>query len=231
LGSENEYRRAIELNPNYATAHHWYSALLSIEGRLDEALDEAKRALELDPLSLPINSNLADVYDFLRQDDRAIDQCHKTIELDPSFPSAHGTLGGLLLFNGKYAEGFSELQQAATASHDEEQMEIANTVVDTFRKSGFREAVKVRIRADIDRSKREYVSPFFIAENYVIIGDKENAFQWLDKAYEEHDTFLPFLKVESGLKLIRSDPRYADLLRRIGLSAVKSDSVPGTPNH
>jgi serine/threonine protein kinase/Tfp pilus assembly protein PilF len=214
--SENEYRRAIELNPNYATAHHWYSVLLSIEGRVDEALNEAKRALELDPLSLPINQNLADVYDQLRQDDRAVEQYRKTIELDPNYP-AHDTFGRLLLVNGKYAEGFSEWQKSAVVSHDAEQMEIANAVVDTFRKSGFREAIKVHVKADIKRSKREYVSPFFIAEDYAFIGDKENAFQWLENAYEVHDTYLPWLKVESGLKLIRSDPRYADLLHRMGL--------------
>ncbi len=216
-GSEREYRRAIALNPNYATAHHWYSTVLLCEGRLDEALTEAKRALELDPLNLPINNNLAFVYSSLGQDDRAIDQYRKTIEIDPNFPPAHSNFADLLIVDGKYAEGFLELQTAATVSHDAEELKIADAIGKAFRKSGYGEAIRVSVKADIDRSRREYVQPLKIAESYAMIGDMKNAFQWLDKAYQVHDDALPYLKVAPGLRSIHSDPRYLGLLRRVGL--------------
>ena len=216
-GSESEYRRAIELNPNYATAHHWYSLRLAKEGRLDEALVEAKCALELDPLSLPINQNLGDVYGFLRQDDKAIDQFFKTIEIDPNFPSVHYSLGVQLLVDGRYEEGFAELKRGATALRDPVEIQATNAILGEFRRSGYREAIQASIRADINRSGQKNVSQSTIAARYATIGDKENAFHWLEKAYEMHDDYLPFVKVKRNFQSIRSDPRYVELLRRIGL--------------
>jgi len=119
-----------------------------------------------------------------------------------------------LFAKGQYAEGFSEWQQAISVFHAPEQ---TKAVVDAFLKSGFREAVQVNIKADIERSKREYVSPVYIAGWYALIGDNDNAFKWLNRAYEVHDDWLPLLGVEPGFRSIRSDPRYADLLRRMGL--------------
>jgi eukaryotic-like serine/threonine-protein kinase len=182
--AESEYRRAIQLNPSYATAHHWYSILLTKLRRLDEALAATNRALELDPLSLPINQNVGDVYSFMRQDAKAIAQYRKTIAIDPSFPSVHNSLAVTLLADGKYSEGFSELRQMAIALHDPERLNIANAVLDVFRKSGFRAAVQVGINADISRSGREYVSPYSIAVRYSTLGDKERTFEWLQKAYQ-----------------------------------------------
>jgi eukaryotic-like serine/threonine-protein kinase len=215
-GAESGYKRAIQLNPNYAVAHAWYSLLLSKTGRSDEALAEAKRAVELDPLSLPINRNLAEAYSSLGQDDMAIEQYRKTLQIEPSFAPARSSLAFLLMSKGRYEEGFAEFQQAASASGrwEPEQIKAAG---DAFRKSGYREAIQVVIRARIERSQRHYVSPCNTAMWYALIGDNDNAFKWLDKAYEVHDDYLPELKIEPGLRSLRSDPRYADLLRRMGL--------------
>jgi serine/threonine protein kinase/Tfp pilus assembly protein PilF len=213
-GAEREFRRAIQLNPNYATAHHWYSDLLAKTGRLEEALAEAKRAVALDPLSLPINRDLAVIYAFLGQDDMATDQYRKTLQMEPSFASARGDFAVLLLAKGRHVEGFAEWQQAVSVLHDPEQTEA---VVDAFRKSGYQEAIRVNIRTLIERSKREYVSPYYIAMWYALISENENTFKWLNKAYEVHDDNLPLLRSEPGLRSIRSDPRCADLVRRMGL--------------
>jgi eukaryotic-like serine/threonine-protein kinase len=213
-GAEKDYRRAIQLNPNYATAHHWYSVLLSTTGRLDESLAEAKRSVELDPLSLPINKHLGEVYSYLGQDDVAIAQYRKSLQIEPSFAPTRGNLAVLLFAKGQYAEGFSEWQQAVSVFHGPEQ---TKAVVDAFLKSGFREAVQVNISANVERSKREYVSPYYIAGWYALIGDNDNAFKSLNKAYEVHDDLLAYLGVEPAFRAIRSDPHFAALLRRMGL--------------
>ena len=210
-GAEKEYRRAIQLNPNYATAHHWYSLLLAETGRLQDSLVEAKRAVELDPLSLPINRHLAETYSYLGQDDIAIDQFRKTLQIEPGFASAHSYLARLLFAKGEYAEGFSEWRQGV---RDPERAKI---VVDAFHKYGHRAAIQMAIKADIEESKREYVSPYYIGAWYALISDKDNAFHWLNKAYEVHEDFLPLLRIEPCFRSIRSDPRSADLLRRMGL--------------
>ncbi len=216
--AEKEYRRAIELNANYATAHHWYSVLLTKLGRFDAALSEANRALELDPLNPAIGQNVGDVYTFMGHNSEAIEQYRKTIGIDPNFAPVHFALGADLISGGHYEEGFSEIQKAAEAVHDAEGVKLAASVLETFRKAGFHAAILASIRGDISRSAQQYVSPYTIAFRYALIGDKERAFQWLEKAYEVRDDALPYLKVDPDLrKPLAFDPRYADLLRRMGL--------------
>ena len=213
--TESGYKRAIQLNPNYAVAHAWYSLLLAKTGRSDEAVEEAKRAVELDPLSLPINRNLAEAYSSLGQDDMAIEQYRKTLQIEPSFAPAQGSLAVLLILKGRYAEGFSEYEKAVPAIGWEP--EQIKAVGDAFRKSGYRDAIQVVIRVRIERSQRVYVSPYMTGVWYALIGDSDDAFKWLNKAYEVHDDYLPELGIDPGMRSLRSDPRYADLLRRIGL--------------
>jgi tetratricopeptide (TPR) repeat protein len=203
------------LNPNYAVAHAWYSFLLSKIGRAEEGLADAKRAVELDPLSLPINRTLADVYSSLGQDEMAMDQYRKTLQIEPSFAPAHGSLAVLLISKGRYAEGFSEYEKAPADSWEPEQIKA---IGNAFRKSGYREAIQTIIRVRVERSQRkQYVSPYYTAIWYALIADNDNAFKWLNKAYEVQDHSLPEIKIEPGLRSLHSDPRYADLLRRVGL--------------
>jgi TolB-like protein/Tfp pilus assembly protein PilF len=216
--AEKEYRRAIELNANYATAHHWYSVLLTKLGRLEEALSEANRALELDPLSSAIGQNVGDVYTFMGRNSEAIEQYRKTIAVEPSFAPVHFALGVTLLSDRHYEEGFSEIEKAAEAMNDPERVTAAASVLQTLRRAGFHAAVLASIRSDLSRSTHEYVSPYGIAFRYAAIGDKERAFEWLEKAYQAHDDSLPYLRGDPDLrKTLGSDPRYADLLRRMGL--------------
>ena len=119
----------------------------------------------------------------------------------------------LLLAKGQYRDGFSEWERAPSAFEEPEQIKA---IGETFFKSGYREAIK-RAITDVERSKTEYVSPYYIAILYALIGENDNAFKWLNKAYEVNDEALPMMKVEPGLRSPRYDPRYADLLRRMGL--------------
>jgi eukaryotic-like serine/threonine-protein kinase len=216
--AEKEYRRAIQLNANYATAHHWYSVLLTKLGRLEEALSEANRALELDPLSPAIGQNVGDVYTFMGRNLEAIEQYRKTIAIDPNFGPVHFALGVTLLSDRHYDDGFSEIEKAAEAVHDPERVKVAASILDTLRKAGFRSAILASIRSDLLRSAHEYVAPYGVAFRYAAIGDKERAFEWLEKAYQAHDDSLPYLRSDPDLrKTLGSDPRYADLLRRMGL--------------
>jgi TolB-like protein/Tfp pilus assembly protein PilF len=132
--AEKEYRRAIELNANYATAHHWYSVLLTKLGRLEEALSEANRALELDPLSSAIGQNVGDVYTFMGRNSEAIEQYRKTIAVEPSFAPVHFALGVTLLSDRHYEEGFSEIEKAAEAMNDPERVTAAASVLQTLRR-------------------------------------------------------------------------------------------------
>jgi serine/threonine protein kinase len=191
-GAEKEYRRAIQLNDNYATAHHWYSLLLTKLGRLDDAEAEAKQAMQLDPLSLPINQNLGDVYDFMNRDADALEQYRKTLNIDPKFAATHDDLVGFYATRRKYEEAFSEMKEAAIDLNDAEMRNISTELLNTFHTGGSRAALNLWIERVTATSKREYFPPTHIADIYFLLGDQ---------------TLIPY----------RSDPRYADLLRRMGL--------------
>jgi tetratricopeptide (TPR) repeat protein len=146
----------------------------------------------------------------------AIDQYRRTLQIEPSFAPAQGSLAVLLISKGRYAEGFSQYEKAVPAIGWEP--EQIKAIGDAFRKSGYREAVQMVIRVRVERSQRQqYVSPYYTAIWYALIADNDNAFKWLNKAYEVQDDSLPELKIEPGLRSLRSDPRYAELLRRMGL--------------
>jgi serine/threonine protein kinase/tetratricopeptide (TPR) repeat protein len=216
-GAEKEYRRAIQLNDNYSTAHHWYSLLLAKLGRLDDAESEAKRAVQLDPLSLPINQNLGDVYDFMNRDADALEQYRRTLSIDPRFASTHDSLVGFFATRRKYEEAFAEMKEATIDSDDAEMQRLSSELLNTLATRGSQAALKLWIVRSIEASKREYFPPTHIAFIYFLLGDKEDGFLWLERAYEERDDYLTWMKVERSLLPYRSDPRYADLLRRMGL--------------
>jgi tetratricopeptide (TPR) repeat protein len=213
-GGEKEFQRAIELNPGYAEAHRQYGVALREMGRLGEAIAEHKRALELDPLSLVINRALGlDFYD-ARQYDQAIEQERKTLELDPNFLQAHDTLGSAYVQKSMYKEGTAEF---------EKELAISPSYAVALSWLGYADAVAGR-RAEAqkvldqlnDLSKQKYVSPIGRARIYAGLREKDQAFEWLEKGYE--DRSIPALKVEPALDPLRSDPRFADLLRRMNLT-------------
>jgi tetratricopeptide (TPR) repeat protein len=215
LGAEREFKHVLELNPNYATAHQWYALMLAQMGQLERALAEVRRAQGLDPLSLIINVNVGWVLYFARQYDHGIEQLRKTVELDPSFAAAHDVLGQCYVQKEMYQQGIAELREAISLSGVDPN--IKGELGNAHAVAGSRKQALEILDELTALSKRSYFSPYYIASIYAGLGDKNQAFAWLEKAYEKRDTFLGFLKVEPAFDPLRSDPRLADLLRRMGL--------------
>ncbi|MFY9531170.1 MAG: protein kinase [Candidatus Acidiferrales bacterium] len=214
-GAVSEFKRAIELNPGYAVTHHWYAECLAGMGQYSEALAEIKQARELDPLSLIISSVAGWILYFDRQDDQAIAQFRRTLELDPNFWVVHWTLGRAYEQKAMFAEAIAEIQKAIDLSEGSPlslaALGHANAV------SGQRaEALKV-LDELTELSKRRYISPYGIAAIHAGLGEKDEAFMWLEKAYEERSGWLIWLRAEPISDPLRSDPRFQDLLHRIGL--------------
>jgi TolB-like protein/DNA-binding winged helix-turn-helix (wHTH) protein/Flp pilus assembly protein TadD len=208
-----EFQRAIELNPGYATAHHWYAWHLSLLGRFDEAITEMKKAENLDPLSLIINADLAELLGLAHYYDDSIRQSLKTIEMDPNFALAHNQLAQAYLQKHMYAEAVAELQKAVGLSKDSPTC-IAN-LARAYVASGKRgEAVK--LLDDLKRrSSTGYSNASEIAMIYASLGDPDQAMHWLEKGFEER--FNPGVLLRPGFDPLRADPRFEDLRRRIGL--------------
>jgi TolB-like protein/DNA-binding winged helix-turn-helix (wHTH) protein/Flp pilus assembly protein TadD len=208
-----EFRRAIELNPGYASAHHWYAWHLALLGRNDDALTEMRKAASLDPLSLNINSDLAELLLIAHFPDESIQQSRKTIDMDPTFSAAHNQLGQGYLAKHLYAEAITELQKAIQLSGDSPifTANLARAYVAANRK-----ADAVELLNDLKRSSVPgYPLAAEIAMVYTALGDKDHAMTWLEKGYEER--FNPGVLLRSCFDPIRSDPRFKELVRRIGL--------------
>jgi TolB-like protein/DNA-binding winged helix-turn-helix (wHTH) protein/Flp pilus assembly protein TadD len=210
----NEFRRAIELNPGYATAHHWYAWHLGLLGRFDEAIAEMKKAQNLDPLSLIINADLAEILVLAHYYDESIAQSRKTIEMDPNFALAHNQLAQAYAQKHMYEEAVAELQTAVQLSGDSPTC-IANLARAYVAAGKPSEAEK--LLSDLKkRSNPAYSNAPEIATIYVSLGDKDQAMNWLEKGYAER--FNPGVLLRPGFDPLRSDSRFQNLLRRIGLS-------------
>jgi TolB-like protein/Tfp pilus assembly protein PilF len=215
--AEREFHRALELNPNYTKAQKLYWVYLSTLGRQQEALAEIKRAVDLDPLNLTYNVNLGQEYFAGRQYDLAVEQFKKVIELDPSFAPAHGNLAEAYLQMGRYDLWLDEWKKAAALGNDKEEAAIADEVAKVFTQSGFHAALVKRVELYKQLAKRRYVDPGHIGYQYARLGDKDQAFAWLEKAYAEKAGSIQDLKIAPQMDPLRSDPRYTDLLKRMGL--------------
>jgi serine/threonine-protein kinase len=214
--AEKEYKRAIELNPNYATAHHWYARLLRLMGRSDEALAEIKRASELDPLSRVILNNLVQVYWERGEVDAAFEQCRKIIELDPDYPGAHLSLSYVYLKQGRTAEALAEAQKAVELSNRSNNGFLASLGYIQAISGNRNEALAVIIELE-EKYLRRQADGFDIALIHTGLGRKDQAFAWLEKAFQDRSSLLKDLKTEPEIESLRSDPRYKDLLRRMNL--------------
>ncbi|HEY9286063.1 MAG TPA: tetratricopeptide repeat protein, partial [Pyrinomonadaceae bacterium] len=209
-GAEREFRLAIQLNPNYATAHQRYSLFLPISGRFDEAVGEAKRARELDPLSLPINENVGDILYLARRYPEAEEQLRKTLELDPEYDVARGTLAKVYEAQGRYDEALGLRLASARA-------ETAAEIRRIFAASGIRGVWRHWLDQRLERAKREYVSPADIALYYARLGERDEAFAWLEKAMQERSILFNYLAADARFDNLRADPRFPELLARVGL--------------
>jgi len=213
--AEKEFKRAIELNPDYPTAHAQYGWYLSLMGRSEEAIAELKRATELDPLSTNANGILGLAYGWARRNDEAVAQLQKTLELDPESWLTLTYLGWVHIGQGKFSEAITVLQRAKQI--DDNQY-VLGALGESYALSGNRtEAVAVLAQLK-EMSKERYVSPHCIAMIYAGLGDKDQAFEWLNKAFEVRSEHLTWLKVDTRMNPLRSDPRFAEMMRRVGLT-------------
>jgi TolB-like protein/DNA-binding winged helix-turn-helix (wHTH) protein/Flp pilus assembly protein TadD len=208
-----EFRRAIELNPGYATAHHWYAWHLSLLGRYDEAIPEMRKALNLDPLSLIINADLAELLVLAHSYDESIQQSRKTIEMDPNFALAHNQLAQAYLQEHMYDEAVAELQKAVQLSGGSP-TSIAN-LARAYVVSGKRSEALDLLRELKKRSTPDYSSAAEIAMIYASLGDTDQAMNWLEKGYDER--FNPGVLLRPGFDPLRNDSRFHTLVHRIGL--------------
>ena len=218
--AEREYKRALELNPNYATAHHRYSVYLTFMRRFDEAVAEMKQAQQLEPSSLIINTDLGFVYQLMSDYDRAIEQLKKAIEIDPIFTRAHTELASCYFQKGMYDEALAELQKLAEIQKG---LGVSRSAAGNaqlgiiYAKQGRRaEALKL-LREMEEMSKQRYIQPMPMARLNALLGYKDQAFAWVKKAYEDRSVGLRRMNVAPGGEDLRSDPRVVDLLRRAGL--------------
>lgn len=215
--AEQEYKRALELNPGDAGIHHLYAGYLMYVGRYDEGIAEARLARDLDPLSLPVNNALAGRLLVAGRNQEAKEQVRKTLELNPYYAPAHQTLGWAYLSTGNPADALREFQEAVRLSGPND--------LDLLLDLGFADAIvgktgdAHKILAEFMRLNREGHAPAgSVAILYGALGDRTNAFVWLNKAYEERDPQLTYLKVRwRRFEPLQGDPRFADLVRRVGL--------------
>ena len=221
--AELELKKAIELNPGYPSAHHWYSEHLTAMGRFDESIAELKLAAGLDPLSLIISADLGRAFYYAREYDQVKKQEAKTLEMDSNFWLSHINLGRSYTQKGVHSNSISELQKACELS-------VGNTEALSFlgfayAAAGQRGNALETLRELDEQSKRSYVPPYHLAIVHAGLGDKRQAFEWLERAFEKHAVDLFTLKVEPMFDSLRSDPRFEYLLRRVGL--LPSDSGTG----
>ncbi len=210
-GAEEEFKKSIELNPNYATTYHWYSSLLSATGRNEEAVTAMERARDLDPISLPIQTDLGLTYYFARQYDRAIEQYKKALDLDPNFTRAYITLSSALALTGRYDDALAEVQKAMERTGDRGRVAYLGRV---YALMGER-----RKALEAIEEAKNLVSPHSIALVYAALGEKDKAFEWLNKSLQEGYVELYTLKVDPWLDPLRDDPRFEDLLQKARLKA------------
>jgi adenylate cyclase len=214
-GSEQAFRHAIALDPNYAPAHHQFADLLKALGRFDEALAEIRTALDLDPLSLAINTGVGHVLYLSRRYDEAIAQYRRTLELDPGFVQAHLWFGRPYLEKGLFREAIAELEEAAKISGGST-ISLA-VLAHAYAAAGRRpEALEILGRLH-ERARSTYVPSYWIGLVYVGLGDHDQAFAWLERAREERSSWLSWAMVEPRFDPLRSDPRFRRLLAAMKL--------------
>ncbi len=209
---EKAYKRAIELNPNNGTAHAWYGEFLAYMGRFDEGIAEIKRGQELDPVSLIISADVGKVYYLARRYDLAIEQLKKTLEMDASFNMAHGLLSLSYAHIGKYEEAIGELHKIEKLESDPQLLSWLGYIYAVAGRSEEARKVLTRLNA---LSKQTYVSPFSILLIYTGLGDKDEAFKWLERTIEEGVAGPIAFKVHPDFDGLRSDPRFPHLMRRV----------------
>ncbi len=212
-GAEKEFQHAIDLNPNSPAAHHWYGSYLAKLGRSGEAQRELQKAHDLDPLSQLISTSLAWNYYASHEPDKAIEQLKKTLEIDQNYSPARRLLEICYEQKQMFKEAVAEWQKAFTLTNNPE---LAAVIGQDFETSGYKEVLQDWLAGLEEEAKHEYVSPYEVASGLARVGEKDQVFVWLEKAFQERDSRIVALRVEPVFETLRSDPRFQDLVKRIG---------------
>jgi TolB-like protein/tetratricopeptide (TPR) repeat protein len=215
-GAEKGFKLALQLNPNYVYAHLWYGIYLAKKGQIDKALEEQARAYALDPLNIVINYGFGNFNILARRYDAAIEAYKKTLTMDQNFIPAYAGLGKAYLLKSKYEEALRELDKAGEflKGNDPSLLTLRGII---HAKSGSMAKAEAALEELFGLSRHMYVSPFLIASVYAAYDQKDLAFEWLDKAYRERNEMLTELKIEPLWDDLRPDPRFSELLKKIGL--------------
>jgi tetratricopeptide (TPR) repeat protein len=218
-GAEGEFQRALELDPNNARTYVVYSIHLESLGKVNEAIKGLLQAVSLDPMNLNGLDNLAEAYIYAREFAQSIEQSKKVLEIDPTFANAHFHLGLAYSLVGKYDLGLEEFEKGARLNNDSDALAVTEVAKREYAKSGYREALKRFAALEEEQARRIYIDPAWIASRHAELGEKDLAFTWLEKAYAEKSGFLLYIKIKvlPRFDSLRSDPRYAELLKRMGL--------------
>jgi eukaryotic-like serine/threonine-protein kinase len=215
-GAEKEFKRATELNPSYPTAHSWYGEFLMSQGKFEPALTEMQRAYQLDALSPVLNLALGYRFYYAHQYPQAIEQCQKVLNMDANFAPAHVYLGRAYQQKNDFPEAITEFRKALEISEgDTNELAALGQAYAVSKQEG--EARKILDQLK-DRSQQTYVQPMWIAVIHLGLGEKDQAFDWMQKAYEDRSAWLVYLKVDPLFDPVRADPRFTDLIRRVGLA-------------
>jgi tetratricopeptide (TPR) repeat protein len=213
--SDREFQRAIELNPNYATGHQWYAgSTLIATGRFDQAITEGRRAVELDPMSLIANVELSAIYGYARQNDQAIAQLRKVIDMDPNWYLPHMVLCQTYSYKGQFGEAIAECEKARGLNDDPA---VLSYLARAYTLSGKRDEALRRVAQMHELAKQRYVPAYGFGVVYAALGDKEQALQWLERSLQDGSWEITFIKVDPALDTLRSEPRFNDLVKRVGL--------------
>ncbi len=223
-GGEAEFKRAFELDPNDATARQWYADNIGmVGGRAEEALEEINRARQLEPSSAVIKRVYAGILVSARRYDEAIDVCSKLANENPTFAIAHDCLAYAYWGKGMYPQMIAEWKSYGQITGDRQDVELGDALERGIRSGGWKGAMNEAISLFQARRKTSYESPLKIARFYASVGDRDQAFRWLDIAYREHDWLLIGLNTYFQLDPVRSDPRFTELVRKVGLPSEHQD--------
>jgi TolB-like protein/Flp pilus assembly protein TadD len=229
-GAESEFKKGLQLNSNYSTGHQWYSIYLAVTGRLGDAITEMERAKELDPFSIIINTELGCPYLYSKQYDRAIAYFGKALEMDADFPFAHFALAEAYDRSGRYKEALAEHAKAVALAQQQHAVALHGTDAPAawYALTGPLQNAYRALHGPgywqqrLESAKKlhaEHAAPATaVAGIYAILGDNEQAFAWLEKAYQESDDFLVFVNIQPQFENVHSDPRFAALMRKIGFT-------------
>lgn len=219
-GAEREFRRAIRLNPDYGTAHHWYANFVVLAGRSTEALNEINRAEQLDPGSNAVLADKALILFYLGRVDEAIVLAKKVEASQPNFLSTHRYLSYFYLAKGDYKDYADEAMQAAALTQDAAQIEIANAAEQGLKAGGEQGMLTNTLKVEQKLYQQRQVSPFFLAVTSAQLGRQQDALRYLQAAYQEHDPTLLAIRVSQPLDSLRSEPVYRKLLFEIGFPPI-----------